>query len=70
LYEEHTPRHSKIYHDLIPIMENVFTQYRDEVKARIYPGPEHTVYMNNEEIAKFAKEMNWETKLAELDAAK
>ena len=70
LYEEHTPRHSKIYHDLIPIMENVFTQYRDEVKSRVYPGPEHTVYMNDQEIAKFAKEMNWETKLAEIDAAK
>jgi len=70
LYEEHTPRHSKIYHDLIPIMENVFTQYRDEVKSRVYPGPEHTVYMNDQEIAKFAKEMNWETKLAELDAAR
>ena len=70
LYEEHTPRHSKIYHDLIPIMENVFTQYRDEVKSRVYPGPEHTVYMNDQEIAKFAKEMNWETKLAEIDAAR
>ena len=70
LYEEHTPRHSKIYTDLIPIMENVFTQYRDEVKSRVYPGPEHTVYMNDEQVAKFAKEMNWETKLAELDAAK
>ena len=70
LYEEYTPRHSKIYTDLIPIMENVFTQYRDEVKSRVYPGPEHTVYMNDEQVAKFAKEMNWETKLAELDAAK
>jgi|TARA_B110000971_G_C19951976_1_gene473806 3-methyl-2-oxobutanoate hydroxymethyltransferase len=70
LYEEHTPRHSKIYTDLIPIMENVFTQYRDEVKSRVYPGPEHTVYMNDEQVTKFAKEMNWETKLAELDAAK
>ncbi|MGY8841159.1 3-methyl-2-oxobutanoate hydroxymethyltransferase [Candidatus Njordibacter sp. Uisw_039] len=70
LYEEHTPRHSKIYTDLIPIMENVFTQYRDEVKSRVYPGPEHTVYMNDQEVAKFAKEMKWETKLAEIDAAK
>ena len=70
LYEEHTPRHSKIYRDLIPIMEEVFTQYRDEVKSRVYPGPEHTVYMNDENVAKFAKEMNWETKLAELAAAR
>ena len=38
LYEEHVPRHSKIYTDLIPIMEDVFVRYRDEVKARIYPG--------------------------------
>ncbi len=70
LYEEHTPRHSKIYTDLIPIMEDVFIQYRDEVKSRVYPGPEHTVYMSDKQVAKFAKEMNWETKLAELDAAK
>ncbi|MDE0096425.1 MAG: 3-methyl-2-oxobutanoate hydroxymethyltransferase, partial [Gammaproteobacteria bacterium] len=44
LYEEHVPRHSKIYTDLIPIMEDVFIRYRDEVKSRDYPGPEHTIY--------------------------
>jgi 3-methyl-2-oxobutanoate hydroxymethyltransferase len=63
LYEEHTPRHSKIYTDLIPIIEDVFTRYRDEVRERIYPGPEHTVYMSEEEAAKFARMMNWESKL-------
>ena len=68
LYEEHTPRHSKIYTDLIPIMEDVFIRYRDEVKAQIYPGPEHTVYMSDEEALKFAKEMKWDYKLAQLDA--
>ena len=68
LYEEHTPRHSKIYTDLIPIMEDVFIRYRDEVKAHIYPGPEHTVYMSDEEALKFAKEMKWDYKLAQLDA--
>jgi hypothetical protein len=26
--------------------------------------------MNDQEVAKFAKEMKWETKLAEIDAAK
>ena len=66
LYEEHTPRHSKVYTDLIPIMEDVFTRYRDEVRAQIYPGPEHTVYMNEDELKKFAKQMNWKTKLKEL----
>lgn len=63
LYEEHVPRHSKIYTDLIPIMEDVFIRYRDEVKSRVYPGPEHTIYMKPEELRKFAEEVNWESKL-------
>ena len=67
LYEEHTPRHSKVYKNLIPIMEDVFIQYRDEVKKEIYPGPEHTVYMSDEEALKFAQKMKWDSKLEELD---
>lgn len=63
LYEEHVPRHSKIYTDLIPIMEDVFIRYRDEVRERVYPGPEHTVYMNPEELQNFAREMDWKSKL-------
>ncbi len=66
LYEEHVPRHSKIYTDLIPIMEDVFIRYRDEVRERVYPGPEHTVYMKDEELKQFAKDMKWESKLAKL----
>ncbi|MFT5502854.1 MAG: 3-methyl-2-oxobutanoate hydroxymethyltransferase [Gammaproteobacteria bacterium] len=63
LYEEHVPRHSKIYTDLIPIMEDVFIRYRDEVRERVYPGPEHTVYMSAEERAKFAQMMDWKSQL-------
>jgi 3-methyl-2-oxobutanoate hydroxymethyltransferase len=63
LYEEHVPRHSKIYTDLIPIMEDVFIRYRDEVRERVYPGPEHTVYMPPEELKKFAEAMDWKSKL-------
>ncbi|MDH3281504.1 MAG: 3-methyl-2-oxobutanoate hydroxymethyltransferase [Gammaproteobacteria bacterium] len=66
LYEEHTPRHSKIYTDLIPIIEDVFTRYRDEVRERVYPGPEHTIYMKEDELRKFAEMVNWERKLKEL----
>lgn len=66
LYEEHVPRHSKIYTDLIPILEDVFTRYRDEVRDHVYPGPEHTVYMPEDELKKFAQEVKWESKLAEL----
>ena len=63
LYEEHVPRHSKIYTDLIPIMEDVFNSYSREVKERVYPGPEHTVYMKPEELAKFAEAVDWKSKL-------
>ena len=62
LYEEHVPRHSKIYTDLIPIMEDVFTRYRDEVRDHIYPGPEHTVYMPEDERKEFQAMMQWSPK--------
>ena len=68
LYEEHATGHSEIYTDLIPIIEDVFIRYRDEVKAEIYPGPEHTVYMSDEEALKFARKMKWESKLEQLDS--
>ena len=70
LWEEHVPRHSKVYTDLIPIMEDVFIRYRDEVRAHVYPGPEHTIYMGDDEAEKFAKIMKWNSKLAELDKRK
>ena len=63
LYEEHVPRHSKIYTDLIPIMEDVFIRYREDVRERAYPGPEHTVYMSDEERTKFARMMDWKSQL-------
>ncbi len=50
LWEEHVSRHSKIYTDLIPIMEDVITRYMVDVRARTYPAPEHTVYMNDKEV--------------------
>ncbi|TNC25112.1 3-methyl-2-oxobutanoate hydroxymethyltransferase [Amycolatopsis alkalitolerans] len=59
IYEEHTPRHSKIYQDLIPVFEDVFRQYRDEVRDRVYPGPEHTVSMSDEERRKFCDLVAW-----------
>jgi 3-methyl-2-oxobutanoate hydroxymethyltransferase len=59
LYEEHTPRHSKIYTDLIPIIEDVFTRYASEVRDRVYPGPEHTVYMTPHELEGFATKVGW-----------
>ena len=62
LYEEHVPRHSKIYTDLIPIMEDVFTRYRDEVRDHTDPGPEHTVYRPEDERKEFQALMQWSPK--------
>jgi 3-methyl-2-oxobutanoate hydroxymethyltransferase len=66
LWEEHVPRHSRIYTDLIPIMEDVITRYMKDVVAHDYPGPKETVFMGTEECLNFAKEMKWERKIDEL----
>jgi len=70
LWEEHLPRHSKIYTNVIPIMEDAFTRYRDEVRERVYPGPEHTVYMKDDQLEAFAMAMKWDSKLEELEKRK
>ncbi len=59
LYEEHTPRHSKIYTDLIPIIEDVYTRYMTDVRTRTYPAPEHTAYMTAQELEQFAGKVGW-----------
>ena len=66
LWEEHVPKHSRIYTDLIPIMEDVITRYMDDVNTRNYPGPENTINMPEDELRQFAKDMKWERKLEEL----
>ena len=69
LWEEHVPRHSKIYTDLIPIIEDVITRYMEDVRTRAYPGPEHTVYMPPEELKQFAKDLGWDSKLGQIEGA-
>ena len=69
LWEEHVPKHSRIYTDLIPIMEDVITRYMKDVVTRDYPGPKETVNMDPEELKTFAKDMKWERKLEEIGKA-
>ena len=59
LYEKHVPRHSKIYCDLVPILEKGLSDYRDEVRGRIYPGKEHTVFMKEDELKRFKDLVGW-----------
>jgi 3-methyl-2-oxobutanoate hydroxymethyltransferase len=70
LWEEHVPKHSRIYTDLIPIMEDVISRYMKDVVTRDYPGPKETVNMDPEELKSFAKEMKWEKKLEEIGKPK
>ncbi|WP_333845164.1 3-methyl-2-oxobutanoate hydroxymethyltransferase, partial [Pelomicrobium sp.] len=62
LYEKHTPRHSKVYVDLIPIIEQVYKDYMKDVRERRYPGPEHTVFMKEEELKRFQEMVGWKKK--------
>jgi 3-methyl-2-oxobutanoate hydroxymethyltransferase len=70
LWEEHVPRHSRIYTDLIPIMEDVISRYMKDVVNRDYPAAKETVFMSPDECLAFATEVKWERKLDELRSAK
>jgi 3-methyl-2-oxobutanoate hydroxymethyltransferase len=70
LWEEHVPRHSRIYTDLIPIYEDVLTRYMNDVRTRDYPGPKETVFMDDADALEFAKALKWEKKIEELSSGK
>ncbi len=59
LYEKHVPRHSKVYVDLIPTIDKVYRDYIADVKSRAYPGPEHTVFMKEDELKRFRELVGW-----------
>lgn len=61
LYEKHVPRHSKIYYDLPPLLEQVYKDYIKDVKERKYPGTEHTVFMKEEELKRFKEIIGWKS---------
>jgi len=46
-----------MYVDLVPIMEKGLSDYRDDVRSRAYPAKEHTVFMKEDELAKFKQLM-------------
>ena len=60
MYDRHTPRHSKVYLEMFPIIQKVFEEYRDDILNRRYPGPEHTVFMKEEELKRFRDMVGWD----------
>ena len=53
------PRHSKVYMEIFPVIQKVLQDYHDDVVGRRYPGPEHTVFMKEEELKRFRDMVNW-----------
>ena len=50
LFEAFTPRFVRRYANLSDVMLKAFTQYRDEVKAGDFPGPEHQYPISVDEL--------------------
>jgi 3-methyl-2-oxobutanoate hydroxymethyltransferase len=58
-YDRHTPRHSKVYMEIFPVIQGVLEQYQGDVVNRRYPGPEHTVFMKDEELKRLRDMVGW-----------
>ncbi|HOP47893.1 MAG TPA: 3-methyl-2-oxobutanoate hydroxymethyltransferase [Desulfobacteraceae bacterium] len=52
LFERFTPKFVKQYINLAPQIKNALIQYKEEVEAGTFPGPEHVFSMKEEEILK------------------
>lgn len=55
LYDRFLPRFAKQYEQLGALMLKAFTRYREEVEQGIFPGPEHSFGMQEEERDKLKK---------------
>jgi 3-methyl-2-oxobutanoate hydroxymethyltransferase len=53
LFDRFTPRFVKKYADLHSEMARAFADFKQEIEARTFPGPEHTVEMPEEEWESF-----------------
>ncbi len=53
IYDGHTPRFAKRYHDLRSEMVAAIGQYAAEVRGREFPGPEHVYSIDEQELEEF-----------------
>lgn len=53
LYEEHIPRHARVYDYLIPRIEKGVGGYITDVRSSAYPGEEHSIRMRSGELREF-----------------
>lgn len=52
LFKELSPRFLKVYLDLQEIITSSLTQFRTEVEQGVFPGPEHSYEITEEELGK------------------
>jgi 3-methyl-2-oxobutanoate hydroxymethyltransferase len=52
LYKELAPRFLKVYADLAQTVVAALTDFRQEVEGGVFPGPEHTYAIDDEELGK------------------
>lgn len=57
LFDRFTPRFVRKYADLQAVMQQAFTEYVDDVRARRFPAEEHTFEMAEEEWGLLMKEI-------------
>lgn len=55
LFKELSPRFLKVYADLAGMAVSALTQFRKEVEGGIYPAPEHTYSIDDDELQKLLR---------------
>ena len=56
LFDKFTPKFVKKYANLAHVIVHALQQYKQEVEAGVYPGPEHTYHMSDEVIEEILRE--------------
>ena len=57
LFKEFSPKFLKVYLDLSDMIVRSLTQFREEVENGIFPTPEHSYTINDQELEKLVSEM-------------
>lgn len=57
LFKELSPKFLKVYIDLSDIIVRSLTQFREEVENGVFPTPEHSYSINDQELEKLVSEM-------------
>lgn len=57
MYEEHVPRHVKIYSDIVPTMEKAMADFVADVRSSGYPELSHVIRMSDDERSKFLESL-------------